>query len=61
MKGGRKMASEDIILRIKTMMDTGDVTGAVKELQSSFGKLKLAGSVKGDFDKIFSDLIKGAK
>ena len=30
------MASEDIVLRIKAKMDTGDVSGAVKDLQTAF-------------------------
>jgi hypothetical protein len=52
------MANDEIILRIKTLMDNGDVKGAVNEMQGMFNKLKLADGIKGDFDKIFKDLIK---
>ena len=31
--------NEEIILRIKTMMDTGDVKGATSEIQAYFNKL----------------------
>ena len=55
------MASEDIVLRIKALMDTGDVSGAVKELQGVFNRLKLTDNIKGDFDKVFKDLAKSAE
>ena len=54
------MANEEIILRIKTMMDSGDVKGAVSQMQSYFDKLKPSDQVRGDFDKLFKDLIKEA-
>jgi hypothetical protein len=55
------MAKEDIILRIKAKMDTGDVSGAVKDLQNAFNKINLTSDVKGEFEKIFKDLIRSTE
>lgn len=55
------MASEDIVLRIKAKMDTGDVSGAVKDLQAAFNRMNLTGNVKEEFNKTFKDLIKSAE
>jgi hypothetical protein len=42
-------------------MDNGDVKGAVKEIQSSFNRLSFSDDIKGDFDKIFKELIREAE
>ena len=42
-------------------MDNGDVKGAVKEMQSSFNSLSFSEDIKGNFDKIFKDIIKEAE
>ena len=54
------MASEDIVLRIKPIMETGDVKSAVAQMEGFFSKMKLTPSMKGEVDKIFKDMTREA-
>ena len=42
-------------------MDNGDVKGAVKEMQSSFDRLKFSDDIKGKFGKTFKELAREAE
>lgn len=51
-------AQEEVVLRIRGIMETGDIRSAVKEIEGYFGKMNLSKGMKGEFDGIFDKLLK---
>lgn len=52
------MSDQEIVLKLKTLMDVSDIKGNVGQIQQLFGKLKLSDTMSKDTQKIFNDLEK---